>query len=213
MLKHLSSMFSKRQAQESQPKKAELDIALSEQDKELVVPMIKAIVGPGAPAEGTELHLSFEQSPISRPFAADMIVMYALNRPSHLEYISNEIASATGLDSESIHELAIKNLPSHLGEVLLHDCGEGIYGISAGGNFEASLLLLDQVWEQLEKYFPGEPFAAVPSRDVLFVVGSDRPNARELIAAKARIDLPEKRYAISQSVLVRREGKWLARAN
>jgi len=161
----------------------------------------------------TEIHLSFEQSPASIPFAADMIVMYAIDRPSHLEYVSNEVAAATGLTADQLHDISVRNLPSRLVTVELHDCGDGLYGLSAGGTFEASLLLLEDLWQQLAERLPGEPLATVPSRDLLFVIGSAQPNAAELIGARARIELAEKRYAISQSVLVRRGGKWLARTN
>ncbi len=188
-------------------------LALTSEEISQIVPMIKAVAGPSTRSDQAELKLSFDQSPASNAFAADMLIMYAINRPNHYEYVSNEVASATGLDAESLHRTAVKNFPSHLGEVQLHDCGDGLYGLSAGGDFEASLLLLDDLWLQLETHLPGEPLAAAPSRDLLFVIGSDRPNSLALISEKARIELPDKRYAISQSVLVRRAGKWVAHTN
>jgi uncharacterized protein YtpQ (UPF0354 family) len=213
MLKHLARLFGSQQPQDSPETPPDSTAALPVADIELIVPMIKAVSDSAPKDRVTEIHLSFEQSPASLPFAADMIVMYAIDRPDHLEYLSNEVAAATGFTAEKLHDAAVKNLPSRLGKVQLHDCGEGVFGLSAGGTFEASLLLLDDLWHQLAERLPGEPLAAVPSRDLLFVVGSARPNANDLIASRARIELAEKRYAISQSVLVRRGGKWLAHAN
>ena len=144
-------------------------------DLDLIVPMIKAISGGNTKAPMSEIRLPFEQSPASMSLAADMVVMYAIDRPSHLEYISNEVASATGLTVEELHRRSVKNLPSRLGNVQLHDCGEGVYGLSAGGTFEASLLLVDDLWSQLADRLPGDILAAIPSRDLLFVLGLTCP--------------------------------------
>ena len=210
MLKHLSRLLGDERHTATEGKAS---LSLPAADVALIVPMIKGTGDPEPQGGRSKIRLSHAQSPASISFAADMIIMYAIDRPKHLEYVSNQVASATGLTIDRLHDLAVRNLPSRLGTVQLHDCGEGVYGLSAGGTFEASLLLLDEVWTNLAGYLPGEPLAAVPSRDLLFVVGSATPNAEQLIAAKARIELAEKRYAISQSVLVRRDGKWVARAH
>ena len=206
MLKRLSRLLGRTA-------KAEPAIGLRASDMELVVPMIKAVSEPRPTDAGKVLHLGFDQSPMSRPLAADMLVMYAIDRPTHVEYVSNGALATTGLTLEQLHQRSIENLPARLGKVQLHDCGSGVFGLSAGGTFEASLLLLDDLWRQLAEHLPGEPLAAVPSRDLLFVIGSARPDSAELIAAKARIVLIDDRYAISQSVIKRREGKWQAFAH
>jgi hypothetical protein len=38
-------------------------------------------------------------------------------------------------------------------------------------NLESSLLLVDLVWDQVERQLPGETVAAVPARDVIVVTG------------------------------------------
>jgi uncharacterized protein YtpQ (UPF0354 family) len=209
MLKQLSRFFGGNRDMAAQ---FEISLSLPEADLALIVPMIKGAADPKPQSDRAEIQLSHEQSPVSHPFAADMVVMYAIDRPRHLEYVSNQVASASGLTVDRLRDLAVRNLASRLDNVQLHDCGEGVYGISAGGTFEASLLLMDDIWHNLAGYVPGEPLAAVPSRDLLFLVGSDAPNAERLIAAKAQIELVEKRYAVSQSVLIRRDGRWVAHA-
>jgi uncharacterized protein YtpQ (UPF0354 family) len=136
--------------------------------------------------------------------------MYAIDRPTHLEYVSNQLAADSGMTAEGLHLRAVENLPRRVSEIRLHDCGRGIFGLSAGGTFEASLLLVDDIWDQLAVHFPGELLAAVPSRDLVFAIGSEWQDAHELIANEARVELADKRYAISSSVLVRRDGKWTA---
>lgn len=153
------------------------------------------------PIEENEVH------GLGRP---GVVIMYAIDRPSHFEFVAMREIQARQLSVEDLHDLAVKNLPSRVSQVEVHDLGGGMHGLSAGGNLEASLLLVDSLWDQLAARLPGEPLAAVPARDLLFTIGSGQPNAMALISSRAMIDLAEKRYAISQSVLVRRGGKWQA---
>jgi uncharacterized protein YtpQ (UPF0354 family) len=174
----------------------------------LIVPLVKGIGS--SSGGGAALQLSADDSPVMRPFASDMVIMYAIDRPSHFEFVPMREIKARQLSVEELHGMAVNNLPSRLSQVEVHDLGGGMHGITAGGNLEASLLLVDSLWDQLAERLPGEPLAAVPARDVLFTIGSEQPNAMELISSRARMDPVEKRYAISQSVLVRRGGRWQA---
>ena len=180
----------------------------SSDDQSLIVPLVKGIGS--SSGEGTAIQLSADDSPVMCPFASDMVIMYAIDRPSHFEFVAMREIKARQLSVEELHELAVTNLPSRVSQVEVHDLGGGLHGLSAGGNLEASLLLVDSLWDRLAARLPGEPLAAVPARDLLFTIGSGQPNAMELISSRARIDLAENRYAISQSVLVRRGGKWHA---
>lgn len=183
-------------------------LALRGGEIQRIVPVIEsADAGPGM--RKPDLRSSVERSPVSQPLAADLIIVYAVDGPSRLEYISRQAAAASGFTTEELHDRAIKNLPARLSNVRLRDAGEGVLQLTAGGTLEASLLLLDDLWVQLDDYLPGDPLAAVPSRDRLFIIGSERPNADELISRNARTGAL-KRRAISQSVLVRRGGKWVA---
>lgn len=177
----------------------------------LIVPIVKCIAEQGSPDKTVTLPL--EHSPVIHPFASDIGVLYAFDRPDRFEYMSNRQVKSLGYSAEQLYEQAVRNLPSRLPEIKLHDCGSGLFGFTAGGDFEASLLLIDDLWEQMADRLPGNALAAVPSRDLLFFIGSEQPNAYEIIVDKARTKLEDTRYAVSQSVLVRREKKWYAMAN
>lgn len=208
MLKHLSRTL----ANGRRRRQASKTLSLRGAEIELVVPVIES-AGIGPRKRQPDIRPALEQSPVSQPLAADLIVVYAIDGASRLEYISNQAAAASGFTTEELHDRAVKNLPARLSNVRLRDAGEGVLQLSAGGTLEASLLLLDDLWLQLADYLPGDPLAAVPSRDRLFIIGSERPNADELISKKARTEALQKRHAISQCVLVRREGKWVAHRN
>lgn len=84
--------------------------------------------------------------------------------------------------------------------------------VTAGGNFEATLLLLESLWEQVQEQMPGEILAVVPARDLLFVSASGWEGALSFMQEMASRDLPEKRYALTTCVFARRDGEWVPHA-
>lgn len=181
---------------------------LSRSDASLVVPMIKRLHEPGGGGAGVKMPT--DDAPVIAPLAADMVVMYAIDRPDHLEYVQNRTLRASSLSVDRLHALAVRNLPSRVQDINMIDAGDGLFAFAAGGNFEASLLFIDAFWEQLAPRFPGRPLVAIPSRDLLFAIGSEQPRAAQIIREKARVELVDNRYAISQTVLERVDGKWRA---
>lgn len=180
-------------------------------DTPFIVPMLKQLTRPDGAA--TLAGLAPADSPVVRPLAADVVVMYAIDRPNRLEYITHKAFELMGMDLDALHQLAVRNLPRCLDRIELHDCGDGVIGISAGGTFEASLLLLDELWPRLAPHLPGQPLAAIPSRDLIFIIGSAQPRAYELIAARARTPLADRHHALSTAVFIRQGNSWSAYSN
>ena len=67
---------------------------------------------------------------------------------------------------------------------------------------------MDDLWEQLEEQMAGGVLATVPARDLLFVSASGWEDGLPFLRDMASKDW-ESRYALSQCVLARREGKWV----
>jgi len=177
----------------------------SAMDLALVVPLVK-VLETGDPT-GSEVALSEDDSPIIRPLVVDLVVMYALDLPDRFQFISHRDLRNTGLTAEALHELALRNLPSRLPKLEIHGEPPRCMAI-AGGNFEATLLLHDPLWDQLAEVMPGDLMAVAPARDLLFISGSGWPEAASFLGEVASKDLPDKKYSLSRCVLIRRDGKW-----
>lgn len=127
-----------------------------------------------------DVELSAEDSPVQRRFLADLVVFYGFDAESHYVIIAQRDLAQLGVDRQGLHDRAIQNLRSLHLEVRAHR-GDRIYMITAGGNYEATLLLLPEVWESVSSMVPGRIVAAVPARDVLYVTGdADRENVAAL---------------------------------
>lgn len=178
---------------------------------ERVVPIVKVVEH--AESEGgldndlKLVELSDDDSPVSRVLAGDLIVMYAEDRDDCFAYLTTKRVRELGLDLDDLHDLAVENLPHRVPNIQVHGDGHS-FMITAGGSFEASLLLHPTLWDGLAEHLVGFPIAVVPARDLLFVAGSESELGRAFINEKARVELEDKRYALSTRVFIRKDGVW-----
>src|SRR5262249_51649306 len=100
------------------------------------------------------------------PLVADLVVAYAFDRAQSMRYASRRELEALGLSTSELPAVALVNLRARLPRQL-GTRGDGkSFLFVAGGNYEASLLLLDEVWTQLAPNMPGDLIACVLARDV-----------------------------------------------
>ena len=143
------------------------------------------------------------------PLAGDVCVVYAFDHPHSFAFASRGELAQLGIAPADMRELALDNLRERLPEDLATQ-GDGIsFMFTIGGNFEASLLLLPELWDHMED-MPGEIVACALARDVCLFTGTATPGGVEsLIAARDRVleSMPP-HDLISTSLLVRRRGAW-----
>ena len=80
--------------------------------------------------------------------------------------------------------------------------------LSAGGDYEPSLLLIDDIWSSGQIKVTGDIVVAVPARDVRLVTGSrSRPGLKGIreLATKFRAQGP---YGLTDTLFVYRNGRF-----
>ncbi len=156
-----------------------------------------------------------EGGTLSEHLVGELWVTYAVESRQSFAGMSPHEAQELGLGPGSLRALSIENLRKRVPPV--HITGHsGVYLLSLpgeGGFFEASLLLLDEVWtEQVAPLIKGDPVVCIPFRDLVFVTGSEDAaglaRLQELVADTQGKDLE---HPLSLQVLVRREGHWRVR--
>lgn len=132
-----------------------------------VVPRIYAAL----PNTGTtDVTLSSEDSPVDRPLVGDLHVLYAFDLDTHYVMVAQRDLARLGASSDELHARALENLRAMNLEVRAHK-GDRILMLTAGGNYEATLLLLPEIWTSVASMVSGNLVAAVPARDILYVTG------------------------------------------
>lgn len=112
--------------------------------------------------------------PAAYPFAvdSDLLVTFVLDTPSQFVTLTGGGMVETGLDEQSLYELAIDNMLRLVApNVGMRDFGTH-KALVVGDGFEACMLLLPDLWELLALGFEGALLAVVPSRDVVYFMDS-----------------------------------------
>ncbi len=148
------------------------DLLVDPQDKELnrnFCEQVVAYLKPALTEEGPAIQLSDADSPIVTDSKNGLLVTYLLDQGTHFKYVAVRHLSAAGLTEAELHRRAILNLEAMLetDAFAVYDHGD-CFGVVMGGNFEASLILVDSLWERrLGDLAPNGFVAAIPSRGIL----------------------------------------------
>jgi uncharacterized protein YtpQ (UPF0354 family) len=144
---------------------------------------------------------------VSEKLAADLNVLYAIDSEGSIAYFTETNRVALNLELTALRSLAVTNLKRLVPKVSRQGQGT-VFRLVADGNYESSLLLAGNLWDDQAKAVQGEIVAAVPSRDVLMFTGSaSTEGLRELKAAAANLHANGS-HAVSPTLIVRRNGHW-----
>jgi uncharacterized protein YtpQ (UPF0354 family) len=154
------------------------------------------------------LHFLGEKpSVVHEHLVGDIWVVYAVDLPTAIQSLGALELQRLNISSIELRGLAVDNLRRVLPEIQQHGGGPW-YMLTAGGDYTASLLLLDSIWDQLAESVEGDIVAAVPSRDVLLFTGSDSSDGIQAVRQKAREIHEGGDHVISQTLLRRTSGRW-----
>lgn len=138
----------------------------------------------------------------------ELVVVYAEDTPTNIRYLTLANLQESGLTQAQLRPLAVKNLGRILPQVEIHK-GALVSMITAGGNFEATLLALPDIWQDLEQHVDGDIVVAIPTRDLLLLTGSKTPGGiaklRELAAKAYR----NSSYQLTETLFVRSKGRFI----
>ena len=121
--------------------------------------------------------LSYDDRPVIVPFAENLVISYALDKGSHYEYILNRDLS-DDVTIEKLHQESLQNMIDEIADnIQAHGEKDDALLLTNGGNYEATMLLWDDIWQKIESVVEGDFYVAVPARDVLYVSPKSNPNA------------------------------------
>lgn len=154
-----------------------------------------------------DVKLSVDDCPVERRLAADLLVIHAFDLDTHFELVANRDLARLGVSADELHAKSLANLRALNLEVRAHQ-GERCTMLTAGGNFEATLLLLPEVWESVQSMVAGNIIASVPARDLIFMTGDAVPeNLAELRSVTSKA-LENADKPLSRQFLRWENGAW-----
>lgn len=152
-----------------------------------------------------EINPDFEANHIYEFYNDEIVIFYAEDKENSIQYISREDLMEINFPIENLYKKAIQNLSDQF-QMKRH--GEnGYFMITAGGNYESSLILLD-IWHQENFPVEGNFVIGIPSRDVLFITGTkDSKNLHRLYDSVEKINETGD-HIVSDKIFELRNGKF-----
>ncbi len=140
-------------------------------------------------------------------FNDDLIILYAEDSPKNMRYFTPEDLEEAKIERKELRNLACENLKRLISKIERHGAN-GLYMITAGGDYEASLLLFDGIWDDLQKEVRGELVVAIPARDLLIVTGSEDEEGIKRMKQIVQEASAKGPYLLTPKLFVYRESKF-----
>ncbi|RMH26367.1 MAG: DUF1444 family protein [Planctomycetota bacterium] len=134
-----------------------------------------------------------------------LAVAFAEDDPRALRFLREDELESMGLSFEDGLALAITNLARLTPQMRFQPVGE-FYMVTAGGRYEASLILERQTWESRQIEVKGDYVFGIPRQDVLFVTGSEDAEGLARMDEMMRAAVESTDAVISSDLFVLQEG-------
>lgn len=144
---------------------------------------------------------------VTRPAAPGLIGVYIIDFPDHFELLKRTDVPALGVPPAEFEALSAKNLVESVGPIYRIDIGSGVFLISSVGFFDSSLLLVPELWSEIDPLLAGDRVVAVPDRDTLMVTGANNSRGMEVLLAAARA-AGDSENPVAAHLLVWRAGRY-----
>src|SRR5262245_45851977 len=172
---------------------------------DLVVPRVvlslpKAVV--------PDIELSHDDSPIEQPFVADLVLFYAFDQPTCFTMVAQRDLTRLALNKHGLHDVALANLRRTIPQPELHEISTRVFMLACGGNFEATTLLLDEIWQQVSRMVQGDLVVAVPARDIVIFTGTENREGLAFMRVKVSQVLETGDHTLTRHFLVRCGTRW-----
>jgi uncharacterized protein YtpQ (UPF0354 family) len=146
-----------------------------------------------------------DQEQLAEPYNKELVIVYAEDDPTRTRYLTTR--EEIGVAREKLRALAVENLKRILPKIEMRVIGD-VSIISAGGDYEASLLLLDEIWSGGQIQVRGDIVVAIPVRDALLVTGSRSRNGVKALRELAAELAAKGPHALTTTLFVYRDGKF-----
>jgi uncharacterized protein YtpQ (UPF0354 family) len=138
-------------------------------------------------------------------FNKELVIVYALDDPKRMRYLMTD--ELDGIERDNLKTLALENLVRIMPKIEMRSDGN-VAMMTAGGDYGASLLLLDSIWTDGQVKVKGDIVVAIPARDVVLVTGSqNRTGLKQMREAVAK--LAEGPYRLTTALFVYRNGRFV----
>ena len=145
------------------------------------------------------------------PFARKRVVgdlyrYYCVDSKTSIAILNTKVIARLQRENKNPDGIALRNILRLSGPVNFRE-GEDVVLVTSGGNYEASLILVNGVWQKLTERLGSNLVFAVPNRDIFVVARASSAKAVELLKANARRSFSNGSYPVSRKIYRWRNGR------
>jgi uncharacterized protein YtpQ (UPF0354 family) len=101
-----------------------------------------------------------------------LIIAYAEDTKNSISYLTHDDLKSLAIKTDSLKSIATRNLVTLLPNIQRKGA-DGVFMLTAGGDYEASIILLDNIFTKESLPVNGDFVIAIPNRDMLLITGSN----------------------------------------
>jgi uncharacterized protein YtpQ (UPF0354 family) len=170
-------------------------------DRARIVPVIKDRPW----VESIQRSLGYE--PLFEDFNTELVVVYAEDSDTRTRYLRAD--EDVGVGRKELRKFAVANLEKLLPKIEMANIDGVMTVFSAGGDYEASLLLFDHIWSSGQVKVKGDIVVAVSAKDTLLVTGSQNRKGLAALRELASELVAKERYRLTDTLFVYRNGRFV----
>ena len=136
----------------------------------------------------------------------DLFQYLCLDSKASIMILDVQAVNRLQRDRKNLENIAIRNVLRLSGPVRFQS-GEEIILVTSGGDYEASLILVREVWKDLSDYLGSDMVFAVPNRDILVVARASSEKAVEVLKSSARRSFSNGSYPVSRKIYRWKNGR------
>ena len=150
-----------------------------------------------------------EQWPCTTPLCGELLVTYAFDLADGFVMATPSMLREAGVIGDELAELGRANLRRAMPQPQFF-AKDGCGLAHTGGELEATLLLLDEVWQRMQPNFAGAILAAVPRRDRILLCDGGDPAATAALARQTGefFDQQDDAHRLSTQLMRRNGDGW-----
>lgn len=132
--------------------------------------------------ESQSIAMDDQASPVLLPITDGLVLAYVVDEPQGLVYVQKRHLLDAGMPEQQLHLTAMTNLGQLCADRLEVKKHGPIYGVFLDGNFEASLFVLESLWQRDLAHLVDKGYAiCLPARDILAFCDIDSQEGMDML--------------------------------